>query len=98
MEAITRIGTDLGLVVKAKSLRSSLRQAVLSLGDERLGRAIFRYIKGGTSWKAALSADGVDARFPHEARGAETPFPWDVIKGPVERGILFKRYNLLMKR
>lgn len=92
LESVKRICGDLGLTVKAKSARSAIRQAILSLGDERVGAAITAYAAGGVSWKKALSGAGVDVRFPHEVRGIESSLPWDVFEGPVDRGFLLRRY------
>ena len=83
----------LGLSVQAKSARSAVRQALFSMGDERIGRAIVHHVEAGLSWKKALAEAGVDERFPHERKGPETSFPWDRVAGPVRRGILFRRFE-----
>jgi radical SAM superfamily enzyme YgiQ (UPF0313 family) len=96
MEGIKAVCRSLGLVVRMKSVRSAVRQALLSLGDERIGRGIIRYVRGNISWKKALGAEGVDLRLPHRVRGPEYQFPWDVIEGPVKRETLFRRYRSLI--
>ncbi len=85
----------LGVAVQAKSVRSALRQALLSTGDERVGRAIVHHVEDGLSWKRALEEAGVNMEFPHEKKGPETSFPWDAISGPVRRGTLFKRFEAM---
>ena len=92
-EKIARALRMLGLAVQTKSVRSAIRQALFSTGDERIGRAIVNHIEGGLSWKKALAEAAVNARFPHETKGPETSFPWDSISGPVSRGTLFKRFE-----
>lgn len=86
---------DLGLPVKTKTVRSAMRQAVLSLGDEKVGYGIVRHITSGVSWKKAMSSEGVDLSFVHEERGMTGPLPWDIIEGPVTREILAARYKRL---
>ena len=85
----------LGLGVQIKSVRSAVRQALFSTGDEGLGLAIVHHVEGGLPWKKALKIAGVNERFPHEKKGPETPFPWDGISGPVRRGTLYKRFEAI---
>lgn len=96
MGRLQRMGRARGIAVRAKSVRSALRQAVLSVGDERVGRAIVRLAGGGISWKRALEKAGVDHTMPHVARGIGTPLPWDAIAGPINRDLLERRYGRLM--
>jgi radical SAM superfamily enzyme YgiQ (UPF0313 family) len=93
--AVEKMLRRLGLGVQIKSVRSALRQALFSTGDERVGRAIVHHVEGGLSWKRALEEAGVNAEFPHEKKGPETAFPWDAISGPVRRGTLFKRFEAM---
>lgn len=92
---VERALRKLGLGVQMKSIRSALRQALFSTGDERVGRAIVHHVEGGLSWKRSLKEAGVNVGFPHEKKGPETAFPWDVISGPVRRGTLFKRFEAM---
>lgn len=96
MKRLKRICGDRGVTVRTKSVRSALRQAVLSVGDARVGRAVVRCAGGGISWKRALHEAGVDPAMPHTTRGIEASLPWDSIAGPVNRGALEKRYRLLV--
>jgi radical SAM superfamily enzyme YgiQ (UPF0313 family) len=93
--AIEKALRTLGVAVQLKSVRSALRQALFSTGDERIGRAIVHHVEGGLSWNRALEEAGVNAGFPHEKKGPETSFPWDEISGPVRRGTLFKRFEAM---
>lgn len=81
-----------GVGVRTKSVRSALRQALLSAGDERVGRAIVEHVTKGVSWKGALRASSAAEHFPHETKGPDSSFPWDAIEGPARRGFLYKRY------
>ena len=93
--AMRHICHGLGISVKTKSVRSALRQAVLSLGDERVGKAIVHLVTRHVSWKKSLAIEGVDTRFPHRRKGIDTVFPWDAIDGPVDRRFLWRRFNHL---
>ena len=93
-----RMLRGMGLRPRVKSARSAVRQAVLSLGDERLGEAIALHVERGTSWRRALGESGADEGFPHAQKGPETSFPWDSISGPVRRDVLWKRFEALAGR
>lgn len=95
LEKMRSICSGLGLAIKTKTVRSAMRQAVLSLGDERIGRGIVRHVTTGVSWKKAMRDEGVDISFPHEPRGTAGPLPWDRIRGPVTREMLRKQYRRL---
>lgn len=96
MELVRRICRDLGIAVRTKSIRSAIRQTVLSLGDGRTGRAVLRYARGGISWKRALEEAGIDPGMPHVTRGIDDPLPWDAITGPVRRELLERRYRQIV--
>jgi radical SAM superfamily enzyme YgiQ (UPF0313 family) len=93
--AVEKALRRLGIAVQLKSVRSALRQALFSTGDERVGRAVVRHVEDGLSWRRALEEAGVNVDFPHEKKGPETSFPWDAISGPVRRGTLFKRFEAM---
>lgn len=94
--AIRTICRELGIRVRMKSIRSSLRQATISLGDERVGNAILRFASGRISWKRALDSEGVDRAYPHEEKGERGPFPWDGLGGPIRPEILYRRYRRMI--
>jgi radical SAM superfamily enzyme YgiQ (UPF0313 family) len=93
LRGVAKIARDLGLAVRVKSVRSALRQAALSIGDERVGNGVVRFVSGGVSWKRALEYEGLEEGFVHLPRGLETPVPWDAIQGPVDRALLLRRYR-----
>lgn len=96
MRRLKKVCGGRGLAIRTKSVRSAVRQALFSMGDERVGRAIVRYAEGGISWKRALETGGVDYAMPHETRGIGTSLPWDTITGPVNREALERRYRQLV--
>jgi len=59
---------EAGVSVKFKSMRSAERQALLSLGDEGVGRAVVLSVVEGLAWKKALQVSGVDRRFIYDER------------------------------
>jgi radical SAM superfamily enzyme YgiQ (UPF0313 family) len=96
LSAIRDISRKLGIAVHTKSLRSALRQATISLGDERVGRALRRYAEGRISWGKALRNEGVMEEYLHEEKGESSPFPWNGIVGPVTRESLYRRFRRIV--
>ncbi len=83
----------LGLRPRMKSARSAVRQALLSIGDEKIGEAIVLHVERGLSWRKALGEAGVDSGMPHARKGPDASFPWNDISGPVRRDVLRKRFE-----
>jgi radical SAM superfamily enzyme YgiQ (UPF0313 family) len=98
IEALSALCKRLGLGAQSKSIRSAIRQAILSTGDAKVGRAIARMVTTGTSWKKALERERVDTEFPHVAKTGATRFPWDAIEGPVRRENLIGLYEGIAER
>ncbi|MBU8922260.1 MAG: B12-binding domain-containing radical SAM protein [Bacteroidales bacterium] len=97
LKGLSSVCRKAGMRVKTKSIRSSLRQAFLSLGDQRAGRALIEYASGGISWKMALSSAGVDIASVHRERGLDGDLPWYRIEGPSSHDTLLKRYKGMVK-
>jgi radical SAM superfamily enzyme YgiQ (UPF0313 family) len=97
LRKIEGICRELGMRTGAKSIRSSLRQAQLSLGDERIGRSVVEYCRGGVSWKRALLDQGVDPDSIHAERKPGERLPWDRFHPPEVLGRLISRYESLWK-
>jgi len=65
-----------------KSERHSYYQALLSLGDRRVSKAIEVAERNGQNWRAAVEETGVDAHsFIFRDRSADPMLPWDIIDG-----------------
>jgi radical SAM superfamily enzyme YgiQ (UPF0313 family) len=65
-----------------KSERHSYYQALLSLGDRSVSRAIEAAERNGQNWRAAVEEAGVDAdHFIFRDRSADPMLPWDIIDG-----------------
>ncbi|MFO7916246.1 MAG: radical SAM protein [Candidatus Krumholzibacteriales bacterium] len=78
--------------VKIKSVRNSLRQAILSLGTEQVGKAVLECGTGKATWQKALKKHGVDPSFIHVERPGGV---WHRIEGPVTEEALRDRYMKL---
>ncbi len=77
-----------------KSERHSYYQALLSLGDRRVARAIEAAERNGGNWRAAVAESGVDADFylfrdrSHDAR-----LPWDIIDGGMKQAFFRSEFE-----
>ncbi|MBN2072085.1 MAG: radical SAM protein [Candidatus Krumholzibacteriota bacterium] len=91
--AISGICRETGIVSQSKSIRSSLRQAVLSIGGVDVGEALIRYSRGRISWKKALSENRIDPEGIHRERGIERPLPWEELTGEGTNEKLVRRYR-----
>jgi radical SAM superfamily enzyme YgiQ (UPF0313 family) len=81
-----------------KSERHSYYQALLSLGDRRVARAIEAAEQNGGAWREAVEAAGLDADFYlFRDRGADAVLPWDIIDGGVKRGFLRSEYDKALR-
>ncbi len=96
IEAIRAVCRKIRINCQAKSLRSSMRQAVLSVGGREVGMALISYSSGGISWRKALASSGVDPDLPNRERGIEGSLPWSVIEGPEGGGTLLDRYRKII--
>jgi radical SAM superfamily enzyme YgiQ (UPF0313 family) len=82
-----------GLGFSVKGARSSASQAMIALGDERVGRAAVRAATGGTSWKRALRDEGFEPDSIYEERGLADELPWERVFGSEDREALLARYR-----
>ena len=65
-----------------KSERHSYYQALLSLGDRRVGPTIEAAERNGGNWRAAVAETGLDAAFYiFRDRSTDVVLPWDIIDG-----------------
>lgn len=80
-------------VVKIKSVRSSLRQAILSLGTEQVGKAVLEFGAGKATWQKSLKKHGIDPSFIHSERMGGI---WHRIEGPLTEQALLDSYRKLV--
>ncbi len=83
-----------GVTLKTLSIRVAIREAVISLGNERVGRAIVLHARDGIPWKRALKDAGVDAEaLIHTTKAPDAVFPWDPIVPPETKTALLASYE-----
>ncbi|MBN1352850.1 radical SAM protein [candidate division KSB1 bacterium] len=83
-----------GVTVSQKSLRSEIMQAVLSLGDSRLGAALARNTAGSANWQTILKQSGIDLdQVIHQTRQYEDKLPWDFIAGGISKEWLWQDWQ-----
>ena len=83
-----------GVTLKTLSMRVALREAVISLGDEAVGRAIISNARDGVPWKKALSINGVDAaNLIHRVKNPDESFPWDDVTYKKTKAALLTSLN-----
>lgn len=76
-----------------KSERHSYYQALLSLGDRRVARAIELAEQNGGAWRQAVAQAGIDADFYlFRERGHDAALPWDIIDGGMKTSFLRGEY------
>src|SRR5881397_3337620 len=81
-----------------KSERHSYYQALLSLGDRRVSRAIEAAERNGQNWRAAVEETGVDAdSFIFRDRSADPMLPWDIIDGGMKASFFRNEFEKSMR-
>ena len=81
-----------------KSERHSYYQALLSLGDRRVSKAIEVAERNGQNWRAAVEETGVDAdSFIFRDRSADPMLPWDIIDGGMKASFFRNEFEKSMR-
>jgi radical SAM superfamily enzyme YgiQ (UPF0313 family) len=76
-----------------KSAREEILQGILSVGDERVGAAVYDRVVGGMPWKQAFRKNGIDpVKLIHEPRSFDTPLGWDFIRTGTPKRVLWERF------
>ncbi|MGA3085652.1 MAG: TIGR03960 family B12-binding radical SAM protein [Thermodesulfobacteriota bacterium] len=91
--------------VKWNDSRQSFLEGVLSRGDQRLSRVIYRAFQKGSFldgwgeyfswpiWQQAFEEEGVDPQSYLQSRIRDDSLPWDFIHTGVEKNYLWKEYQ-----
>ena len=75
-------------------MRVALKEAVISLGDAAVGRAIITNVRDKVPWKKALSLNGVNmGKRVHTAKAPDESFPWDAITGEKTKKALLASFK-----
>lgn len=95
----------LGAQFSWQNIKMSHLEAALSLGDRRVGQAIYRAWQSGcrfdawsecfnyTKWQGAFAASGLDiASYANRGRSLESALPWEHIDVGVTQAFLKKEY------
>ncbi len=98
MRSLQSIAVKNGLNFKAKGFRSAARQAILSLGDERVGRAIILSAVEGVAWGVALRRVGFEDSILYSRKDSATIFPWDRFYGDREKESLYRRFKKVVEK
>ncbi len=81
-----------------KSERHSYYQALLSLGDRRVARAIELAERNGGAWRQAVAEAGLDADvYLFRDRSADARLPWDIIDGGTKAAFLRTEYEKALR-
>jgi radical SAM superfamily enzyme YgiQ (UPF0313 family) len=81
-----------------KSERHSYFQALLSLGDRRVARAIEIAERNGQNWRAAVADAELDGDFYiFRDRTGDAMLPWDIIDGGLKSAFFHSEYEKGMR-
>lgn len=105
---LTRLRSALNsrhIQVKWNDTRQSFLEGILSRGDQRLSRVIYRAFKKGCIldgwgehfswdlWRQAFEEEGVDPQAYLHPRKLEDPLPWDFIQTGINKDFLWAEYQ-----
>jgi len=93
LNEMKRIIVQRGFALRNKSVKGAYRQAVLSCGDESVGRAVVLNVVDKVPWKKALSGVDFDDSFLRREKTADAKFPWSNLRGPNDPKRLYSRYE-----
>ncbi len=82
-----------GVRLSRKNVNEEMLQGIFSLGDQRIGRAIYFKLTNQCNWSTAWSVAGVDPDFIHQQRPLDASLPWDFISSPLEKNRLIQRQD-----
>ncbi len=77
-----------------KSIRQATLQAIISLGDRRVGMALYHRIEENLSWKETWERADVDPySYIYRQKGKAEPFPWEIVEGGERKDRLWEEYR-----
>ncbi|MBN1290931.1 MAG: radical SAM protein [Candidatus Latescibacteria bacterium] len=83
-----------GITLKTMSVRTAFMEAVISLGDEAVGRAVIDSNRADIPWKKALEVHGVDVyNLVHRMKAPDEKFSWDNVTGEKRKAVLFASFE-----
>ena len=82
-----------GVKFKAMSIRTALKEAVITLGDENVGRALIENVRNNVPWRKALALQGVDMEYTvHRMKPPDELFPWDSLVSKKRKAALLASF------
>ncbi|MBA7559771.1 hypothetical protein ES708_01386 [subsurface metagenome] len=83
-----------GVTLKTLGAAAAIKEAILSLGDDRVGQAIIDTVVSDIPWKKALLDNGVSVQqLVHTEKPEHYVFPWDTVTGDKTKTALFRSYK-----
>lgn len=77
-----------------KSVRQASLQAIISLGDRRVGMALYYRAEENLSWSEAWKRAGVDPyAYIYRQKGRDETFPWEIVGGGERKDRLWEAYG-----
>ncbi len=81
-----------------KSERHTFYQALLSLGDRRVARAVEAASRNGQNWRAAVEEVGLDVDFYlFRDRSRDAVLPWDIIDGGTKASFFRSEFDKALR-
>ncbi|MGB8658362.1 MAG: radical SAM protein [Candidatus Zixiibacteriota bacterium] len=78
-----------GIFLEKKSLRQAVLQAIFSLGNRKVGEALFYTIEGNLSYRQAWEKADVDPdSIAFDPRSVESVLPWDIVDTGISKSFL----------
>ncbi|MBI5605643.1 MAG: TIGR03960 family B12-binding radical SAM protein [Deltaproteobacteria bacterium] len=96
---------DRHIQVKWNDTRQSFLEGIMSRGDQRLGRVIYRAFQKGSvldgwgehfswdNWRQAFEEEGIDPQTYLKSRDQQETLPWDFIHTGVDKAYLWNEYQ-----
>jgi len=88
-----RLASKPNIRLKLDSVENAMLQAVLSRGDEKIGRLLFGLIQKGYGKKRIVKKISNIAENYLKRRGEGEKFPWEVVRHRVRREYLLAQWN-----
>jgi radical SAM superfamily enzyme YgiQ (UPF0313 family) len=89
-----KITAEPNIRIKTESPEKAFFQAVLSMGDRRVGLALLAMLRNNCTWKQAIINENINPDYyTLRQRGVTEPFPWEIIDHGIERKYLWSEYQ-----
>ncbi len=77
-----------------KSPHQATLQAIISLGNRKVGMALYHRIEENISWNQAWERGGIDPYpYIYRQKGKEETFPWEIVEGGEGKERLWEEYR-----